>query len=76
MQLRMLALHGPTAKVRKQSMKQLKALTNSWSEDAEVMEGLLDGLTALTIQSQGAEKKEAEAALKSLTLTDSPAKAC
>ncbi|MCG8340795.1 MAG: NACHT domain-containing protein, partial [Cytophagales bacterium] len=65
-QLSLLALDGPTDSVRKASMEQLVALTAPWSEDAEVMEGLLDGLATLAVHSQGVQKEEAEEALESL----------
>ncbi|MCG8340990.1 MAG: ankyrin repeat domain-containing protein, partial [Cytophagales bacterium] len=68
-QLRLLALHGPTGEVRKQSIQWLEDLTKpeAWAGDKEVMEGLLDGLAAIVVHSQGEEKKQAEGALESLT---------
>ncbi|MCG8341022.1 MAG: hypothetical protein MI674_07180, partial [Cytophagales bacterium] len=67
-QLRLLALHGPTEQVRKQSIQWLEDLAKpeAWGGDAEVMEGLLDGL-AIVVHSQGEEKEVAQEALKSLT---------
>ena len=57
MQLRMLALHGPTGEVRKKSIKWLEDLANleEWGGDGEVMEGLLDGLASIAVHSQREE---------------------
>ncbi|MCG8340969.1 MAG: hypothetical protein MI674_06915, partial [Cytophagales bacterium] len=68
-QLCLLALHGPSGEVRHKSIQWLEDLgqPEAWGGDPAVMKGVLDGLAALTLHSQGEEKEEAKKALDSLT---------
>ncbi|MEM7383261.1 MAG: tetratricopeptide repeat protein [Bacteroidota bacterium] len=68
LQLQTLALSGPTAEVRKGIINQLELLAqpSSWGLDADVMEGLLDGLALVAAQSQA--DRAAEAAMASQAL--------
>ncbi|MCG8341039.1 MAG: NACHT domain-containing protein, partial [Cytophagales bacterium] len=67
-QLRLLALHGPTQQVRTKSIQWLEDLAQPevWGGKPEVMEGLLDGLGEIAVQSQEEEKERAEGTLDSL----------
>ena len=67
-QLRLLALNGPTEQVRAASTNQLTELAKPevWGGKPNVMEGLLDALAQIAVQSQGAEQGQAQAALASL----------
>ena len=74
-QLRMLALRGGTGEVRKKSIQWLEDLAKpeEWGGKPAVMEGLLDGLAAIAVQSQGTEQEQAQAALETLeSLAKSP----
>ena len=75
-QLRLLALEGPTEQVREASTKQLSELAQPevWGGKPAVMEAMLDGLAAIAVHSQGAEKEQAQEALESLkSFSDGPA---
>ena len=68
MQLRTLALQGPTPAIRTGSITRLTALTQqtSWESDAAVMAGLLDSLALVATQNQAEREQEADMARGSL----------
>ena len=66
-QLRMLVLDSPSEQVRQKSMEHLKAFTGTYSEDTDVMEGLLDVFDSLSTEGQDSERASAKAFLNSLT---------
>ena len=72
MQLRLLALEGPTEQVREASTKQLSELAQPevWGGKPAVMEAMLDGLAQIAVHGQGAEQAQAQEALE--TLAKSP----
>ena len=68
MQLRDLALQGPTPEVRKENIKQLISLVQPSSEESETdaLAGLLNSLALVAVQSQAERAEEAAMAGKAL----------
>ena len=70
LQLRQLAMFGPTAPVREGSLARLKDLSerDPWSSDGDLMVGLLDSLASVCVKGKSdAEKIEGKDALDQLT---------
>ena len=70
LQLRQLAMFGPTDHVRKESLAWLKGLSerNPWSSDGDLMKGLLDSLASVHLQGVSeADQNKARGVLERLT---------